>query len=268
MSRPADAPGGVRLVLSTGRTGSTLLREYLKALPLPLDVAFEPYPSRRSYVLWNAAEAGLLSRAAVHADFRRVRGRAWQAVADGQLRLELHAYLAPMITEIITDYRPLRLVHLVRHPLTWITSIARFKAAGWRRDWVDRLPFTRHVHPEARAGWRQLGEYERNAWRWRRTNEAILAASGAAEAAALVRYEDLVAADAATARVALQQVLAVLLQPMPVPDVPLARDARPNASRADGLVPDWQAWPGPELARVQAICAPLLGPLGYGPTPP
>jgi len=256
-----------RLVLSTGRTGSTLLREHLRRLALPLEIAFEPPPSRSAYLLRNAAAAGALPRALAHRHFLRAMRSAWAATPPGRLRIEMHAYLAPMVTELAAQYEPLRIAHLVRHPLTWIPSIANFKAAGWRRSLVDLVPYARQVHPAARRRWPRLEESERNAWRWRYTNECILALAEQAQAYALVRCEDLLSGDDELAGLALGHVLAPLLEPLTPPGGALPRERRLNASHGGGT-PPWQRWPRSLRASVLAICAPVMPLLGYEDEPP
>lgn len=256
----------LRFVLSAGRTGTTFLREFLKARGGALDVAFEPPTSRRCWVLWNAEQAGLAPRGLASRIVIRRRRADALGVAPGRVRLEINSFMSPFVGDLCEHTDALGLVHMVRHPFTWIPSMGNFKAAYWRRHVIDHVPFTHQVHPLARAEWRRLHEVVRLAWRWRLANEGLGVAETASAIYLRVRYEDFVSRDEAVRDDTLAAMLSVVDPAFdgraPQPD----RRERLNA-RPAGEVPDWRDWDAGLAAEVREICAPLMARYGYGDTP-
>lgn len=252
----------IRLILSAGRTGTVFLSKLLADLYPQHRVVHEPPTSRRAFMMWNAEASGWLPAGAARRLFSADRSRVLARLADGQLLVEINPFLHPFAPELHELIRPLHLVHMVRDARDWITSMANFKAAGWRRYVIDVVPFARTVHPLARAEWRTLDTIQRFAWRWRLANEQLRACAGHADHYRLVRYEDLFSGDGSRAQAALHDVLSILPTPPVVPPPAPPWTTRVNPGRS-GRTARWQQWPRPTRDRVMEICGPLLESFGY-----
>lgn len=257
----------LRFVLSAGRTGTAFLREFLKTHRSAVQLAYEPPTSRRCWMLWNMAQAGLVPGGLSTAIACRRRAREAAAIPAGAIRLEINSFLSPFVGDLARHVVPFHVVHMVRHPFTWIPSMGNFKAAYWRRHVIDYVPFTRAVHPLARRGWSRLDEIERLAWRWRLANEGLAAADGCAADYRLVRYEDLLSTDHDLRAATLTRLLEVAAPDLAGRvDLPV-RSPLVNA-RPPGNVPDWPQWDAGIRCRVEDICGELATRFGYGARPP
>jgi len=255
----ADAGQRFTCVLSAGRAGTTSLREHLRARCPAATLRFEPPPSRQLFVLWNVERAGWLP-AGTAARLLPLAARG--PVSGARVRVDFHSYLCPLLCASPHLLAAAHLVHVVRDPYDWITSIGNFKAASWRRHVVGRLPFTSPVHPLARDGWRRLGRIERLAWMWRLVNESILALREAGASYRRVRFEDLVSPDPTRRAEQLGRILHVIDPGLAAPGEGLAAGARLNSSGA-GSVPGPGQWEAQTLHRVTGVCAGLMQRFGY-----
>lgn len=213
-------------------------------------------------MLWNAEAAGWVPAGTARRVFTGNRRRVLRGLADGRIRIEINPFLHPLAPELHEIVDPTHIVHLVRDARDWITSMANFGAAGWRRHVIDFVPFARTIPPGALDHWRSLDTITRFAWRWRLANEQLLASAEHAGHYCLVRYEDLFSADRSQARAALLRLLAA----MPPGDAGAPFDAnwtqRVNPSPG-GKIGPWRQWPRDTQETVMEICGPLLESFGY-----
>lgn len=244
------------LVLSAGRTGTVFLTRTLPAHVGGLHVVHEPPGSRTTLVLgnlraWSGWGGGWLrDRIAAGIDARR------RDLPPGTAYVEINPMLCPAADLLPDAVGPLRLVHLVRHPVGWVRSIRAFKASGWRRHLVDHLPFVSPSPWPRPEGFSEFDQVALALWRWRVCNERIEALAPRAERYLRLTYEELFTAERPVRIAALEQLLELLDRPMPADPTPLLEASVANPAPAGGRVDV-----DPELA--ERVCGPLLRRYGY-----
>lgn len=250
-----------RLFLSTGRTGTTQIREYLKKYYPELTIWFEPPPSRELYLLWNAEQYGLLPRSTALRILKRTKSFNYNKNLNGII-VEFDSYLSPLVCDFIQFIQAPVILHLVRHPYTWIQSIANFKAASWRKYAVDILPFTSIIHPQARKSWRHLNKIQKLAWSWRLVNEKISNLQNDKNNYKLFRFEDYVSTNTDIRTSTLRDVLSMIFLDKVncINDINI--DTRMNKSETS-YVARWQDWPDRTINEVNNICEFLMRKYGY-----
>jgi len=252
----------LRFILSAGRTGTVFLSTILPRLCAPHEVVHEPPTSRRVFMLWNAEAAGLVPTGYARRVFMANRRRVLDELNTSIIRIEINPFLHTLAPELHQLVRPLRIVQLVRDPRDWITSMANFRAAGWRKYFIEFVPFARTIHPMARSNWRALDEISQFAWRWRLANEQLLDSSEHAEHYSLIRHEDLFSSDRSLARESVRRLLSICPPAgVDVPDDILSQE-KINSSRTD-RIGSWQNWPRETRDKVTEICGPLMAKFGY-----
>lgn len=246
-------------VLSTGRTGTVFLTKTLTELFPDILTVHEPGMSRYQYLLGNFCKqwprvTPLLNswywsgRRSIHGD----------SADDKQGYIEINPFLCSFVGVLTELDQPLRIVHIVRHPYSWIPSMLRFKAKGWRRNIINHLPYNHP--PVAMQGQNQV---ERLAWRWKAYNQAIASLQHSAASYTLVRFEDLFSGDSNVATTAFRKILTTIelndIDPNRV-DLSTKVNASPGARATvslDTLIEPQQ------LERVRTIVAPVAEQLGY-----
>ncbi len=251
----------VKYILSTGRTGTTQLREYLKKNYPGLRIWFEPPPSRQLYLLWNAEQAGFIKQKSSLKLLNKYKS--WQLKKHtGENIIEFDSYLSPLVCDYIEAEALPVIAHFIRHPYTWIQSIGNFKAASWRRHAVDILPFTYVVHPAARAEWPHMDKILKLAWSWRFINERILATQSPNSTYRLFKFEDFVSENTDLRLNTLRNIISFLHQHeiTNVQDIDVSMKL--NKSNADSIS-NWQEWPVNTLNKVNEICGDLMRRFDY-----
>lgn len=241
--------------ISSGRTGTVFLTERLPTLYPELHAVHEPLGSRSTLVAGNVRN--LLGRGS-----RLVRAK-WRRELDARLAelppdahyLEVNPMLIPVV-DLLEEIRPLRLIHLTRHPRSWTQSIRTFKASTKYRPFIDHLPLSTPYPAPRPPGWLSTDQVHKALWRWRYSNEQILRLAPHAERYLHLRYEDLFSKDVAVRDAALAKLLEALeLAPCADP-TPLYASGRANPA------PPGERVEVPE-ASIASICGHLLEPLGY-----
>lgn len=249
-------------VLSAGRTGTYFLTAYLNKLDEGWVVEHEIRTSHRVFMMMNAGALGWLPAGPGRRMFARERQARVAGLADGQRRVEINPFLAPLAPEMPDLISPLRVICLVRDPRTWIRSMANFKGLRWKRHFVDFVPLAQSIHPEIGLRWFTLPYAVKCAWRWRFAYERILSIQERVARFDVIRYEDLFSDDAAAWNAALHQLHANL----DIPDRPLTHPEsvqEPINTAQRHNHPPWSAWPEDLRAQVLEVCAPLMETFGY-----
>jgi len=250
-----------RYVFSTGRTGTTLLREFIKKRNPEFKIAFEPSPSRQAFILWSAGMRGLMQEDIGRNLIYKWRRKELLQRNEGQIRIEFDSYLSPLVAEML-DYSisPI-IVHMVRHPYSWIRSAENFKAAHWRRFIIDYLPFAKLIPPKASTSWSGLNTIERSAWRWVYYNEKLLECEKAGQNYLCVKYEDFISSDSKIRNETVNKILH-MLDPQHDTELDIEWSERMNES-SHGKIDHWQDWPTQTLSNVREICGDLMDNFGY-----
>jgi len=251
-----------RFVLSSGRVGTTSLREYLKENISDIDVAFEPKSSRPAFMLWNIENYLKYNNKLSEAYVIRQRKKDFLQIKSDCIRIEINPFLSPFCKKLSEDIENMHVVHIVRHPYTWINSIMSFRALGWRKHFIDLTPFTRLVHPLATTTWSSLSEAEKFAWRWRLHNEQILDPVDKYTKYRLIKYEDLSLGSTEIRTQKLTEVLEVLMPENSVVDININKLGKLNTSNSS-TKPAFDGLPISIRKKIYEICAPLMETFDY-----
>lgn len=250
----------LRFILSAGRTGTVFITDFLASTGASVRVVHEPWPARWEHVLGNFRNSTGFGSALLRKLFRWARRRALADLEDGERLVEINPLLCPLLDVVGDEVAPIHVLHLVRDPGSWATSIASFKASGWRRHFIDSTPFAKPFPVPRPAGWFKLSEVERELYRWNYCNEQILSLAPKAAQYTCLRYEDLFSSDPVARREAFEKLLNGLgIEPTGAPAAPEI-STRLNASRQEG--------DARSLARerVEEVCGPLMRLWGYART--
>ncbi len=244
------------LVLSAGRTGTVFLTRTLPDLFPQLVAMHEPAGSRTTLMLGNARNWSGAGTLLLRRRLRRQLSERWSGLQPGQIGLEVNPMLCPVAELLPELVQPLRVVHLVRHPASWVRSIRTFRASTRFRNVIDHVPFANPYPSPRPPGWWRANRVERALHRWVYCNEQILSLQPVADAYALVRYEDLFGGPSVARTQAVSQLFGVIGLDPPADEGVLFERERANPSpRSSAIeVPDKD---------VKRVCGSLTTALGY-----
>lgn len=257
-----DGPGldgrRLRFIVSAGRTGTMFLTQALAHRDAGVEASHEPWPARWELVLGNFRNRTGLGAGALRWLFRRVRGSRLEKLPAAAVSIEINPLLCPLTDLLASEIAPLSIVHLVREPLSWARSMLDFRASGWRRSFIQLVPFAIPWPTPRPDGWSSLAPLERALWRWRYCNERIATLESQAASYCLLRYEDLFAANPAIRSRSFARLHAALgLAPRGddlMPDISLRLNACPGGHSANQTV---------TREALHSICGPWPARFGY-----
>ena len=187
----------VAWVLGTGRTGTSLLYHILYRLSPELVCFQEPPPGPILNFYSKIRAEGLsnprLDRFILN-HLRRSREKLFRKKPAGKY-IEINPFLFGLTDLLQELFGKLRVVHMTRHPLTFISSAMNFTpphAGGpfihtplWKLNAARALGFPQ-------TEWQKLSEAEKWAWRWFFMNQKIISLREAGGSDYfLLKYEDL-----------------------------------------------------------------------------
>lgn len=183
------------LIVSLGRTGTTYLQEML-ARAENIKVLQEHPPSRLLYVLSNLSAMEILgvnqSPNLLAAKLYRHSRRRWLLTYKNKIFIEINPFLTNILPDVMkSGVAPEGVLHIVRNPLDWITSMIRFGAYSWRRSLVSFLPFVYYRPPYGTQGWTRLSLPRRLAHEWNFRNTRVIESGTYRGRYERIRYEDL-----------------------------------------------------------------------------
>lgn len=250
----------IGFVLSTGRTGTVFIAKKLSQLFPDILTVHEPGMSRYQYLLGNFSRQWPIVTPFLHRWFWFSRPEIHNN-REGypQGYIEINPFLSSF-SDVLTELEvPLRIVHVVRHPYTWISSISDFKASGYRKTFINYLPYN---EPVPRGG-NAKNHFERLAWRWRLYNENIVRLKKEATSFSQVKYENLFGDDPANAADTFGEILKTFELEEIVHDrfgETKKENANPNPK---GTISLNERLAPLELERIRNIVSPMAMQLGY-----
>jgi hypothetical protein len=174
-------------------------------------------------------------------------------VGPGETYLEVNPMLCACLDLLPAHPGPLNVIHLTRHPVSWVQSIRKFRASGIRRHLIDHVPFANPYPAPRPSGWLTMDRTKRALHRWTYCNQAIRDLANRCDSYTHIRYEDLfLHRDPAS----LERLLTALGLPTDGPIQDLVSGPAQNPAPSGERVEVPSAW-------VQALCEPLLTELGY-----
>lgn len=116
----------------------------------------------------------------------------WLNDCQDRIYVEINPFLSNILPNIaVSDAAPDGMLHIVRHPLSWVASMIQFGAYSWRRPLVPYLPYVYYRPPYGATGWNKLSFARKLAHEWNYRNNRILEARSVSRNYACIRYEDL-----------------------------------------------------------------------------
>lgn len=184
-------------ILSAGRTGTVFLTDALgRKLPGAM-VVHEPWPGRYGLILANMRRkfgtSGRLLRLLLKVG---LKARLKRAIREKKsCYIEANPFLCACVDLLPDLGLPFSIIHMVRAPESWASSITSFRASGYRRWLIPFIPFAMPFPEPRPAGWRSLTNMEKALWRWQFCNEEIIKLKHSCPSYMLLRYEDVFSDD-------------------------------------------------------------------------
>lgn len=249
------------LIVGTGRTGSTYLADFCR---LNLDSCLALHQPRRSLkLLSNRHLSGTASAA------RMVRAlRRWADAADARMQATRSTILVqsdpwlfgftPYLEQV---FEHPHVIHLVRHPLTYVPSqLNRFYREAWTGLLRNLIPYWRLrgdlLGDYSRQGWRRAPEEEKTAWYWACCNRFIIDNRHGLDRFLTVKCEDVFGDD----RSGLKRIIDFCGFDL---DLDRAREPGRDRNYSPSRFEPARQWSPEVRTRVLEICQPLMAGLGY-----
>jgi len=187
-------------ILSTGRTGTQFFEDYFNQTSDAM-CRHEPWPSRRFKFLSNLYLNQKVSARRVSRIYQRSRKKLFRSL-KGRKYIESSNFIFGCMDPLREHYGEVKIIHLVRHPLSYITS--HLGKGFWRGHkrffarfvpyWLEKLPVKDRSDP-----------IELLAARWNYVNRHI-GSYADGHPYLRIRFEDLFSKDSTTASATLNQI--------------------------------------------------------------
>ncbi len=249
------------VVLSTGRTGTTLLSQILSAAA-GRSVPHQTRGSRAANLLGNFVDAGFISNDAAQRIATRVLGVDPNASTADPLKAML---IAQRLLERGIDPQT-RVIHLVRDARDFVASFMSWKRQSLKRQFLHHgvplwQPSPWLSGETSLFRWVGMSKFEHFSWVWAYKNELFARLSGQRNYL-LVRTEDLVDPARRDASVAALCDFLHLTRRSESPPV-----AARVVNASDSSFPNWTQWSPEMSATLCHHCSELMQRFGYGAEP-
>ncbi len=250
-------------ILSTGRTGTKFLAEFLNSNYEDVVALHEPKPSYLLRIYSHAYLDGKVSSERMARLLRRKRRRLLQAVAANRLYVESNPFLVGFI-DVLDSLTPEPIIiHIVRDPREFVRSAINHGSATGKKKLASTLipcwfPNVRGVLDCDRQ--EKISPIARFAGQWVLVNRKLAQSGKRYPGYHLLRYEDIFDEHYS----GLRQLCRIL--GLEFPDASESRVApsqRINRSRLQ-QIGRWQNWTRAQCAELHRICTPLMQQYGYG----
>lgn len=250
-------------IVSTGRTGTKAIAQYLGNCFEDVTAVHEPKPSRRLRRASCARFANRMTKQQLADMLANSRRKMFQAVTT-RVYVESNPSLFGFVDVLPVVFDQPLIVHVVRDPRTMIRSALNFgsqRGLKWLfsaviPNWVIK---PEHVEKQPLKTWSQMTPVERFAWYWHTVNTRIQAATEQApQRCQRMRFEDLFVASGNGMRdlaswIGLTEKPGLLQQML---------GEKVNASRGKDVGP-WQDWSAEDRHSVYEYCGELMNEYGY-----
>jgi len=247
-------------LIGTGRTGTVYLSRYLAARVRGAVTAHEP--SKRIKLRSNRFLAGRESAERMRAFLTRYRSALERRLdrTSCQAYFQVDPWLYGFTRFLEEVFEEPRVVHLVRHPFTYVTShLNRIYREPWVAWLKRRIPywFLRgdRTGDYTSKEWNALSPQERMAWYWVTCNRFIDANAEGLSHFRRMKYEDLFATEG--------EGLKALLDFCEVEEEVEVETLAIERNRAPERFEPVSEWPSEVVERVGAMCRPLMERYGY-----
>lgn len=250
-------------VVSTGRTGTKAIAQYLGDCFEDVTALHEPKPSRHLRMASTARLANRKSKQQLASLLEKSRQEICQNLATSKY-VESNPFLYGFVDVLPEVFPDAHLLHVVRDPRTMVRSALNFRSQRgikWLLStfWPNWMIKPELMEPSPVRTWSQMSHVERIAWYWNTINRHI---QSAAEEAKLptrrVKFEELFQADGEGIR-QVADWLNLSEQPGKL-DTMLTTKVNASRSKEVSL---WQDWNAEDRQLVYQHCGPLMEEYGY-----
>ena len=266
---PLDKFREMVVVVSTGRTGTQALAHHLDASYDNVTALHEPVPSRHLRLLSNRAVAGRVDLGEAVSALVKARAKLLAGIRT-PIYVESNWYVYGLLEALPEVFGPVKVLHVVRDPRTYIPSGLNFgQFSGLRALATAFLPYW-YLKPEDAPGdlnpqnktWAQLSSIERLGWHWHIVNGEIdRVAPQFGGNFMRIRYEEIFGREASG--------LGKLLNWIGLEETAAIRDRmqekKVNASTTKRRCAPWKEWAPADRAAVLEMCGERMGRYGYEP---
>ena len=257
-----DSRAAPCLIVSTGRTGTRFLAEYLNR-EYPEVEAYHTTPrSTAVNVLSNMYLSGMLSEKMLLSAWSALKGSDYgrtnkACFVDSNNHLFAFAAIAGQL------YPDVRIVHVVRDPRTYVRShinwarqrtksfIANYVVPFWQPNgWLAReVPLGR---------WLRMSTFERFCWVWDYKNRYLSKIESTSTAYLRIRFEDFTGSGGDT------PALGELAKFLGLSAAGEATSHAPVNQTEKRRFPSWADWPAEQCRQLDRICGEQMRSFGYG----
>ncbi|MFQ5416115.1 MAG: hypothetical protein ACE5FL_03595 [Myxococcota bacterium] len=172
-----DVAARFGFILSTGRTGTKAIAHHLDGCEPGVLARHEPGPSRLLGIASNLAICGRVDRASL-SWLLRGSHRAALRERDASLIVESNPFLHGFLEVLDDVFQRARVIHVVRHPDTYITSALDWGSHAGARGLASRfIPYwvltPDLVEPAPARRRRDMSDAEWLGWRWAAVNRHL-----------------------------------------------------------------------------------------------
>jgi hypothetical protein len=245
-------------ILSSGRTGTKFLAEFLNANFDSVLALHEPEPSYRLRLYAHAYWAGRVSPRRMENILRRHRQRILRDVS-ADLYVESNPFISGFVDVLDALGSAPIVFHIVRDPREFVRSAFNHGSASGRKWLVSRL--LPYWFPDVRPmlGGEPLTPFTAFAGQWALVNRKLAEGGKRHANYHLLRFEDIFD----ERHSGLHQLCMILGLPFPGPEAEIRPNQRINPGRQKRLG-NWREWPRGWCEQLDRICSPLMRDYGYG----
>ncbi len=243
-------------ILSTGRTGTTFLADFLHQYG-NITAVHEPKPSRILRMWSMACLEGRVSPNYMAAAFSKKRQKLLNHV-HAPIYIESNPFIVGFVDVLKELFDDPIIIHVVRDPRTYTTSsINHGNTVGLKSFFNKYVPFwvyTPKGHKQS-----QLEPAFRAAEHWQITNQTLRDYGKSNKNYYMFKFEEVFVGD--------REKLGDLLKIIGAPKNALnefKNSKVPRNKSKHRQIKAWQDWPEPTRQQIKKICGPLMKTYGYG----
>ena len=128
-------------ILSTGRTGTQFFEAYINQTSPEAVCKHEPRPSRRFKFISNLYLDKRVGPKMINRIYSRSRKKLFRSL-EGKSYIESSNFIFGCLPALNESYEDIRIIHIVRHPLTYVKShLAKGFWRGHKRVFARHIPY-------------------------------------------------------------------------------------------------------------------------------
>lgn len=131
----------IAFILSAGRTGTVKISKDIQKNFPQVTCVHEPEISRFEMMFANFKNIHGIGASLLNRALRFRLETACRTIKPQSMYLEINPFLCAYADLLPIIVPSLKVVHLVREPISWTNSITQFKASKKFRNFIDKVPY-------------------------------------------------------------------------------------------------------------------------------